>query len=286
MHTVAVTIAIWPTGCPLNVHIHSSLIARASLCSATHKTFSFCLCMKCFFFSSFFSLSLSLSVRITFPHYDRIINCALKLQFLLLIAMIFMCWMNRHETQLIGWQTIKWTERRHMTQTTNGKIMICNEKLHRRYALSATARDSIIIRVIIWNLLKWEMCRFYLQSRLIPTAKHFLKRQYWQRFRFSRITRHLPSRKQRYSICFWMLRRKNPCNGKEWLVFCWLLIRRWILHKLCILRMMWRRNDSQTLCRRTLCKKQMFSTKNFRWHRSHWLVGLQQERRMVVFKTK
>lgn len=53
---------------------------------------------------------------------------------------------------------------------------------------------------------------FNLQSRLIPTARHFLKRQYWQRLRFKRITKHLPSRKQRYSICFWMLRRKKPLN--------------------------------------------------------------------------
>lgn len=52
----------------------------------------------------------------------------------------------------------------------------------------------------------------YLQSLLIPTAKHFLNLQYWHRFRFSLITKHFPSRKQRYSICFWMLRRKNPCN--------------------------------------------------------------------------
>lgn len=54
----------------------------------------------------------------------------------------------------------------------------------------------------------------YLQSRLIPTAKHFLKRQYWHRFRFKRMTKHLPSRKHRYSICFWMLRRKKPCTNK------------------------------------------------------------------------
>lgn len=52
----------------------------------------------------------------------------------------------------------------------------------------------------------------YLQSRLIPTARHFLNRQYWHRFRFKRITKHFPSRKQRYSICFWMLRRKKPCR--------------------------------------------------------------------------
>lgn len=52
----------------------------------------------------------------------------------------------------------------------------------------------------------------YLQSRLIPTAKHFLNRQYWHRFRFNRITKHFPSRKHRYSICFWMLRRKKPCR--------------------------------------------------------------------------
>lgn len=48
------------------------------------------------------------------------------------------------------------------------------------------------------------------QSLLIPTAKHFLNLQNWHRLRFSRITKHFPSRRQRYSICFWMLRRKNP----------------------------------------------------------------------------
>ena len=53
-----------------------------------------------------------------------------------------------------------------------------------------------------------------LQSRDMPTKRHFLKRQYWQRLRFSRITRHFPSRKQRYSICFWMLRRKKPCGTR------------------------------------------------------------------------
>lgn len=57
----------------------------------------------------------------------------------------------------------------------------------------------------------------YSQSLLIPTAKHFLNLQYWHRFRFSLITKHLPSRKQRYSICFWMLRRKNPCNWFKWI---------------------------------------------------------------------
>lgn len=51
-----------------------------------------------------------------------------------------------------------------------------------------------------------------LQSRLIPTVRHFRKRQYWQRFLFSRITKQLPSRKHRYSICFCMLRRKKPCE--------------------------------------------------------------------------
>lgn len=49
------------------------------------------------------------------------------------------------------------------------------------------------------------------ESLDIPTAKHFLNLQYWHRFRFSRITRHFPSRRHRYSICFWILRRKKPC---------------------------------------------------------------------------
>jgi len=52
--------------------------------------------------------------------------------------------------------------------------------------------------------------RTHSQSRDIPTAKHFLNLQYWHLFRFSRYTMHFPSRKHRYSICFWMLRRKNP----------------------------------------------------------------------------
>lgn len=57
----------------------------------------------------------------------------------------------------------------------------------------------------------------YSQSRLMPTDRHFLNLQYWQRLRFKRITMHLASRRHRYSICFWMLRRKNPCgrNGFE-----------------------------------------------------------------------
>ena len=54
-----------------------------------------------------------------------------------------------------------------------------------------------------------------LQSRDIPTARHFLKRQYWHRLRFIRSTMHLPSRRHRYSHWRWMLRRKKPCGDKS-----------------------------------------------------------------------
>ena len=37
----------------------------------------------------------------------------------------------------------------------------------------------------------------HLQSRDMPTERHLRNRQYWQRLRLSRITRHFPSRKQR-----------------------------------------------------------------------------------------
>jgi hypothetical protein len=69
--------------------------------------------------------------------------------------------------------------------------------------------------------IKWFIIK-YSQSLLIPTAKHFLNLQYWHRFLFSLITKHLPSRKQRYSICFWMLRRKNPWK--------FIIIHMWWIH--------------------------------------------------------
>ena len=89
------------------------------------------------------------------------------------------------------------------------------------------------------------LCVWHLQSRDMPTARHFLNRQYWQRLRFSRIMRHLPSRRHRYSICFWMDRRKKPCGGGgKWSVnkgekkkvtgwrwcseYCWTQCRKWV----------------------------------------------------------
>lgn len=67
--------------------------------------------------------------------------------------------------------------------------------------------------IYCWCCLLYLVCSsIHLQSRLIPTAKHFRKRQYWHRLRFNLMTKHLPSRKHRYSICFCMLRRKKPCQ--------------------------------------------------------------------------
>jgi len=54
--------------------------------------------------------------------------------------------------------------------------------------------------------------KLYLQSLDMPTVRHFLNRQYWHRFLFNRITKHLPSLRHRYSICFCILRLKNPWN--------------------------------------------------------------------------
>nr|CAD7575608.1 unnamed protein product [Timema californicum] len=77
----------------------------------------------------------------------------------------------------------------------------CNE--------TTSIRGTFLVTI---NHIKTEQ-GMYLQSLDIPTARHFLKRQYWHLLRFSLITRHLPSRRQRYSICFWMLRLKKPCNN-------------------------------------------------------------------------
>jgi len=55
----------------------------------------------------------------------------------------------------------------------------------------------------------------HLQSLDIPTAMHFWNRQNWHRLRLRRITWHLPSLRQRYSICFCMLRRKNPWKERH-----------------------------------------------------------------------
>lgn len=42
----------------------------------------------------------------------------------------------------------------------------------------------------------------YLQSLDMPTARHFLNLQYWQRFRLILMTKQLPSFRHLYSICF------------------------------------------------------------------------------------
>lgn len=62
------------------------------------------------------------------------------------------------------------------------------------------------------NTKKNNINHVYLQSLDMPTVRHFLNRQYWHRFLFNRITKHLPSLRHRYSICFCILRLKNPWN--------------------------------------------------------------------------
>lgn len=53
----------------------------------------------------------------------------------------------------------------------------------------------------------------YLPSRLIPTAMHFLSRQYWQRLRLTRWIIHCWFFVHgRYWIFCWMERRKKPCK--------------------------------------------------------------------------
>ena len=70
------------------------------------------------------------------------------------------------------------------------------ERMKARYRKTKERKRTLVIRVA---LLQYPL-----------RCLTFLKRQYWHRLRFSRITKHLPSRRQRYSICFWMLRRKKP----------------------------------------------------------------------------
>jgi len=51
-------------------------------------------------------------------------------------------------------------------------------------------------------------------SRLMPTAMHFLRRQYWQRFLLIRRMLHCWFLVHgRYWIFCWMLRRKKPCES-------------------------------------------------------------------------
>lgn len=81
----------------------------------------------------------------------------------------------------------------------------------------------MIFEYFFWHYANLSLKYFneflYSQSLLIPTAKHFLNLQNWHRLRLSLITKHFPSRKHRYSICFWMLRRKNPYE-KLFLIVC------------------------------------------------------------------
>lgn len=139
--------------------------------------------------------------------------------------------------------------------------------------------------------------QIYLQSRLMPTAKHFLNRQNWHRFRFNRITKHFPSRKHRYSICFWMLRRKKPY--KKWkaskkhgeyfriirmgkrlngLHACITTIETKSMnnkHLLCIPRRMLRHNDNRMLYHRTPCRPQTIWMLYSNLNRHRWIVVLQ-----------
>lgn len=93
----------------------------------------------------------------------------------------------------------------------------------------------------------------------MPAERHFLKRQYWQRLRFSLMTRHLPSRKQRYSICFWMLRRKNPCQEKtHWkYIYCMTCT-----NSPCNPRRRLHHSGIPMPCRHRLCRAQMISRRH------------------------
>lgn len=55
---------------------------------------------------------------------------------------------------------------------------------------------------------------WYIPSRLMPTAMHFLRRQYWQRFLLIRRMLHCWFLVQGlYWIFCWMLLRKKPCES-------------------------------------------------------------------------
>lgn len=54
-----------------------------------------------------------------------------------------------------------------------------------------------------------------LPSRLMPKARHFCRRQCWQRFRLVRSIRQFLWREHEYMALFCWLRRKNPCTGTQ-----------------------------------------------------------------------
>jgi hypothetical protein len=61
-----------------------------------------------------------------------------------------------------------------------------------------------------------RMRKMDLPSRLMPTAMHFLRRQYWQRFLFIRRMEHCWFLVHGlYWIFCWMLRLKKPCNTQK-----------------------------------------------------------------------
>lgn len=90
--------------------------------------------------------------------------------------------------------------------------------LVRKWIFRVRNHPLVVSRVAIKNICCQESANksrsLYSQSLDIPTERHFLNLQYWHRFRLSRITRHFPSRKHRYSICFWMLLLKNPWKNE------------------------------------------------------------------------
>lgn len=136
------------------------------------------------------------------------------------------CWQNRVADSGRAWRgTVIW-----VSKIYKWKMWSLAAPAQDTAQGSEGQRGNTHINLILWQT-KWTNIQlkmyyfkivffsiwFYLQSRLMPAERHFLKRQYWQRFRFKRITRHLPSRRQRYSICFCMLRRKKPCKmNSKW----------------------------------------------------------------------
>lgn len=69
----------------------------------------------------------------------------------------------------------------------------------------------------VFNLLTSVLCVNCVRnshSLDIPTAKHFCRRQYWQRFRVTLLIMQFLSRWHVYTMFFWMLRRKKPCRDR------------------------------------------------------------------------
>lgn len=69
----------------------------------------------------------------------------------------------------------------------------------------------------VFNLLTSVLCVncvWNSHSLDIPTAKHFCRRQYWQRFRVTLLIMQFLSRWHVYTMFFWMLRRKKPCRDR------------------------------------------------------------------------